>query len=293
MRLVFIADDFKLRTPVQQLLDRFLIGYPHAGVFHRPGCDITLVTPEKNLDIDRRMKDFGLRWQTNPVDADGAMIFTGRSGDRRYERCFVYGGTSGVSGTAVRGAWLLPEITVATPTRALAIVQGEYPNAEREGADALLLLIKEPEKVRNVRRLTGNDVWAALKSDFSPLVKSAIARSDSPQGNALQDGRTEDLVRLKMLEGLVKTPRALLLDVGEIKCAITVMNGALADYNVAAQSRSGAIASAQVHRSPPPGQHHYSRLAAMLEKYFRTGAPPWPPEQNVFMTDLFEHLGKT
>ena len=276
MRIVFIADEFKLRTPVQQLLDRFLIGYPHAGAFHRHGCDITLVTPEKNVDIERRMKDFSLRWQTEPADADGAMIFTGRSGDRRYERCFVYGGTSGVAGTSVRGAWLLPQITLARPTKALAIVQGEYPEAEREGVDALLMLIKEPEKIRNVRRLTGNDVWPALKSDFWPLVKSVVSRSDSPQGNAVQDGRTEDMVGLNMLEGLVKTPRALLLNVGGIHCAIAVLDGALADYNAAAQSRAGGIVSAQVYRPPPPGQHHYSRLAAMLEKYFRTGIPPWP-----------------
>lgn len=276
MRIVFIADEFQLRTPVQQLLDRFLIGYPHAGAFHRPDCDITLITPEKNMEIERRMKDFALRWRTEPVDADAAMIFTSRSGDRRYDRCFVYGGTSGVAGTAVRGAWLLPEITVSKPTRALVIVQGEYPEAEREGVDALLMLIKEAGRIRKVGRFAGNDAWAVMKADFWPLLKSAISRSDSPQGNAVRDGRTEDLVGLGMLENLSTDPRCLLVDIGDAQCAIAVMNGVLGDCNVAAQSRVGGILSAQIHRPPPPGQHHYSRLAAMLEKYFRTGVPPWP-----------------
>jgi hypothetical protein len=293
MRIVFIADEFRLRTPVQQLLDRFLIGYPNGGTFHRPDCDITLVTPQRNADIERRMRDFGLRWQTEPADADGAMIFTGRSGDRRYKRCFVYGGTSGVVGTAVRGAWLLPEIAVANPSKALAIVQGEYPDAEREGVDALLMVIgRSGLTIGSAARLDEKDFWPLLKRDFWPLMKSAISRSDSPRANAVQDGRTEDVVGLGLLEELVKEPRGLLIKVGDIQCAIAVMNGALGDYNVALQSRSGGIVSAQLHRPPPPGEHHYSRLAAMLEKYFRTGVPPWPPEQNAFTAQLFKRLAK-
>ena len=277
MQLVFIANDFKLRTPVQQLLDRFLIGYPDGGTFHRPDCNVTLVTPDKNVDIDRRTKDFGLRWQPEPTDADGALIFNGRSGDWRYKRSFAYGGTSGVAGTAVRGAWLLPQISVSDPTKALTLVHGEFPHAEREGVDALLMVIGRPGlNIRNVARLDAKDFWPVLKRGFWPLVKSAISRSDSPRANAVQDGRTEDVVGLGLLEALVKEPRGLLIEAGDIQCAIAVMNGALGDYNVAAQSRSGGIVSAQLHRPPPPGEHHYSRLAAMLEKYFRTGDPPWP-----------------
>ena len=288
MQLVFIANDFKLRTPEQQLLDRFLIGYPNGGTFHRPDCNVTLVTPDKNGDIERRMKDFSLRWQPEPVDADGTLIFNGRSGDRRYKRSFAYGGTSGVAGTAVRGAWLLPEIAVSNPAKALAIVHGEYPIAEREGVDALLMVIGRPGlNIRNVARLDGKDFWPVLKRDFWPLVKSAISRSDSPKANAVQDGRTEDVVGLGLLEELVEEPRGLLIQVGDIQCAIAVMNGALGDFNVAAQSRSGAIVSTQLHRPPPPGEHHYSRFAAMLEKYFRTGDPPWPAADLSALSAIF------
>lgn len=301
MKLVFIADEFKLRTPEQQLLDRFLIGYPNEGTFHRPGCEVQLVAPEKNAEIERRIKDFGLKWQAEGpsifVSADAAMIFNGlMSSTPPWLRSFIYPmrttiSDKGVTGTAIRGAWLLPEIAVPKNSRlakGVVIVQGTYPVAELEALDALLPLIWRPgEKVRTVTHLSGNDLWNALKRDFWPLVKSAISRSDTPQGDALRDGRTQDLVGLGLLQGLVKTPRGWLIEHEDgLRYVIAVMDGAVADYNVAIQTRAGGILSAQVHRGPPPGEHHYDRLAAMLERYFHTGAPPWPPEQSVLVAKL-------
>src|SRR5688572_28837372 len=156
IRLAFIADEFKLRTPVQQLLDRFLIGYPHGGKFHKPDCEVILVAPQKNADIERRIKDFKLRWQPEPAPGDAALIFTQTAsvGSRR----FKYGAPSDgmLSGTAVRGAWLLPEISISPGmrlTKGLAIVQGAYPTAEIEALDALLPLIwRRGAKVRKVTR---------------------------------------------------------------------------------------------------------------------------------------------
>src|SRR5258705_7443917 len=152
MRLVFIADEFKLRTRVQQLLDRFLMGYPHDGSFHKPECEVVLVTPEKNGEIERRMKDFGLRWQSAEASGDAVLIFNPALAGRvrsPHQRSFTYGalpesdgalrGTDGIAGTAVRGRWLLPEISIANDvrlTKGVVIVQGEYPQAEVEALDA-------------------------------------------------------------------------------------------------------------------------------------------------------------
>ena len=71
---------------------------------------------------------------------------------------------------------------------------------------------------------------------------------------------------------------------------IAVVDGAVADYNLAVQTRAGGIVSAQVYRPPAPAEHHYSRLAAMLEGYFLTGVPPWPVEQNVLAAELLERF---
>jgi len=107
----------------------------------------------------------------------------------------------------------------------------------------------------------------------------------------LRDGRTQDLVGLGLLEDLAKAPRGWSIEHDDgLRYVIAVMDGAVADYNVAVQTRAGGILSAQVHRGQPPGEQHYSRLAAMLERYFRTGEPPWPPEQTAHTATLIEHF---
>lgn len=297
MKVVFVADAFELRTPVQHLLDRFLIGYPVDGRVHRPNYDIVLVAPKGNAEIERRAKDWGLRWQSESVSGDAAVAFVPLQTIPAPRR-FVYGVSENeLAGTAIRGAWLLPNITVSPQTRlakGLAIVQGEFPSAETGALEALLPLIwRKGTKVRNVVALGGSDFWSALKGEFWPLVKSAISRSDSPQGDAVRDGRTQDLARLGLLESLVRTPRGWLIEDNDgLRYAIAVMDGAVADYNVAMQTRAGGILSAQVHRGPSPGEHHYSRLAAMLERYFATGEPPWPQEQSAYTAELLERFFK-
>jgi hypothetical protein len=306
MKLVFLAEEFELRTPVQQLLDRFLIGFPREGKFHKPDCEVTLVLPNKNEAVERRIKDFGLRWEgERPREPyDGELIFSPEGSrsrsDRNSQRAFVYGATTSttLAGTAVRGAWHLPQITVPKNTRlekALVIVQGTSPMAEVEAFDALLPLIWERKGgeagVRGVTPLDRSNFWEVLKGDFWPLVRSAISRSDTPQGDPVRDGRTQDLAGLGLLETLVKEPRGWLIkDSDGFQYVIAMMDGAVADYNVAVQTAAGGIISAQVYRPPAPAQHHYSRLAAMLEGYFRTGIPPWPLGQVVYVADLLRRF---
>lgn len=302
MKLLFVADEFKLRAPVQQLLDRFLIGYPHHGAFHRPECEVVLATPQSNVEIERRIKDHGLRRQPEADQADGALIFGGSPpAATGPHRRFFYGAGPGIAGTAIRGAWLLPDISApknARLAKGLVIVQGAYPSAEIEALEALLPLIWERKAmdatIRSVTKLGRDDFWKILKADFWPLVKSAISRSDSPQGDPVRDGRTQDLAGLGLLETLVKEPRGWLIEHADgFQFVIAAMDGAVADYNVAVQSGAGGIISAQVYRPPAPAEHHYSRLAAMLERYFLKGEPPWPIEQNVLIAELLERFDLT
>jgi hypothetical protein len=62
-KIAFVIEEFGVPSPTQQWLDRFLIGYPRDGRFHRlDGCQIAAWTAGDASDneLDRRAKDFGL-----------------------------------------------------------------------------------------------------------------------------------------------------------------------------------------------------------------------------------------
>src|SRR5262245_46759836 len=61
MKLGVLVEDLSLRSPAQQLLDRFLVGYPHAGSFHRPRFASITVHGGAGTERDRRCADHGLR----------------------------------------------------------------------------------------------------------------------------------------------------------------------------------------------------------------------------------------
>ncbi len=111
-RIAFVVEEFALRAPAQQLLDRLLIGYLRDGQFHRPGFDrisICLDSSEVNSELQRRAQDFGLVVEPNlnraVSDADAVVVvWKGRGVDANEERlravlgampgnaaCFVYG----------------------------------------------------------------------------------------------------------------------------------------------------------------------------------------------------------
>jgi hypothetical protein len=327
--IAFAVDAFKLQTPAQQLLDRFLIGYPFDGKFRRNnGRRIILHVRSRaaeRADIAHRVKDFGLVEEQSLSEAlrnADAVVSVGLPVVEQLRpgvKCFFYGSLAEsvstaneliqkahakscalLAGTATRGATLLPPIRVAPDialTKGLIVVQGPYPAGELEALEGLLPLIAKRKnaqsEVRRVQFLTGSDLWPNLKKDFWPLVKSAISRSDTPQGDAALDGRTQDVVKLGLIESLAKNPRGWLIEYRDgFLAALLVLDGVLADYNFALQTKEGRIISAQLYRPPTPGEHHYSNLAAAIDQFFDTGTPPWPLEQNLAIVELLERFGK-
>lgn len=86
-KVAFVVDEFTLRSPAQQLLDRFLMGYQRDGQFHRlEGCQVWLLAAmdRTHLEVERRTKDFGLRVAENMesavMDADGVVVVWRGSG---------------------------------------------------------------------------------------------------------------------------------------------------------------------------------------------------------------------
>jgi hypothetical protein len=300
-KVTFIIDDFKVGTPGQQLLDRFLIGYNRSGEFHSPGCAVELFQGKQSDDaIAARVKDFGLKIGSELNQAE-AVVFVGPVQNHletlpRRARCFVYG-TIAETGlrarelvkianqreialraqTAVSGAFQLPVIEIPGKAfKAVAVTFGRFPDAELEALEGLWKFGEPGQPNPTVKSLTGADVWkAAYSSEWADLFGAAFSRSNTIQGDPEKDGRTQDVAGLRLVEKLVKDPRGWLIeDPNGARMAVFVMNGALEDLNVAFETPGGKIISTQLYRPPPPMQDHFSVLAGQIEDFFRQDTQP-------------------
>jgi hypothetical protein len=217
-----------------------------------------------------------------------------------------------LAGTPQCVTWRLPEVEVpngATLDEALIVVQTNplsnqasppspspmLGRAELDGLEGLLPVIERRQGgetgVRSIRFIEGNALWrAGDKGAWSwPLLAAALSRSDSPQGDAPVDGRTQDLVGLGLVPKLARNPRGWLLEHRDgLRSAILVLDGVVADSNFAVRVRNGGVISAQLFRAPPPIEQHFSKLAATVEDFFRSGKSPWPVERNLLIAGLLE-----
>jgi len=341
-KIVFVCEEFVVPAPAQQLLDRFLIGYPRDGEFHRlNGCQISVHLPrdESNAELQRRQKDFGLLVEPDLGKAlsNSDALIVAWSGDGAIANepllkdvlehapvgcaCFVHGVLANSSDGATKiielarsrqmlllagiptsVTWRLPEIDIAigTPLReALIVVQGSSPVAELNALEGLLPLTERrrggESGVRSVSFFDGDDLWqAGARGKWSkPLLAAAISRSNTPQGDPVRDGRTQDLVGLGLVSKLANNPRGWIVEHRDgLRSVILVLDGVVADFNFAIRAGDGRILSAQLYRPPAPAEHHFSRLAEVMEAFFRTDKPPWPVERNRLIAGLLAVFAK-
>jgi hypothetical protein len=334
-----IVEEFAPGTPAQQLLDRFLLGYPRDGEFHRlEHCVISahlLETANANASLDARVKEHGLIFETNLeraiTGADAlAVIWRGGGADAQdaiIQRvlnqaapgacCFVHGalgtnlaaarahaalaasrGIRLLAGTPMGVSWRLPDLELpagAAVKEALIVVQGASPGSELDGLEGILPILERrrggESGVRAVRSVSGEGLWQSSRErGWSwDLLATALSRSDSPQGDAVTDGRTEDLVGLGLVPKLAREPRGWLIDHRDgLRSSILVLDGVVADCNIALQLSNGAMLSAQLYRPPKPAQHEFSRLASIVEGFFKAGEPPWPVRRSILTAGLLE-----
>ncbi len=329
-KIVFVLDEFALKTPGQQLLDRFLAGYPRDGKFHRPSDArvIAHFTQKANAAaIEQRVRDFGLIVEPDLnkalADADGALLFTGSASKRaclerlpERARCFVWGllaekGNEArelielsrqrrivmSTGTALPVTWHLPQLPIpngASIHEALVVALGEFPQGELEALECLLLLIERrwrPQKATRVFGYEGDAVWeAGRKKVWSwDLLSSALSRSDSPLGDPVKDGRTQNLVGLQLVQKLATKPRAWILEHHDgLRSQILMLDGVAKDFTFALRGSRGFARSGQIFRPVQPQQHEFSPLAAALENFFRSGELIAPLERSLTEVRLLE-----
>jgi hypothetical protein len=221
-----------------------------------------------------------------------------------------------LAGTPLGVTWRLPEVELPPATslaEALIVVQtNSSPNqasppappsmlrgAELHALEGLLPVIERrhggESGIRSIRFLEGKELWkAGDRGTWSwPLLASALSRSDSPQGDSVLDGRTQDLVGLGLVPKLARHPRGWVLEHRDgLRSTILVLDGVVADFNFAVRARDGSIVSAQLYRAPAPAEQHFSRLTAVMEDFFRTGKAPWPIERNLLIAGLLEAFGR-
>jgi hypothetical protein len=329
-QIAFLLENFTLASPAQQILDRFLIGFPHAGEFLPPAGRIVLSAtkePDAAL-IAERKAHYGLNVVASTAEAltgcDAVVVSGATAGLSAPEQLvrnaiehapegtpiFVQGVLAStqaaaasllemaaarrsllLAGTAVPFAYRLPGLELPDRARvreALIVVQGELFSGELNGVEGLLPLLERRKNgnasVKRIRYLADNALWrAGEKGEWSwPLLAAALSRSHTPQGNAVVDGRTEDLVRLGLVTKLARSPRGWLLEHTDgLRSAILVLDGVVGDINVALSVQGHGTLSAQLFRPPPPQQEHNSRLAAALLDFFSSGVAPWPPERSL------------
>ena len=203
-----------------------------------------------------------------------------------------------LAGTPLGVTWRLPPVEIPKRARlkdALIVVQGKAPAAEFDGLEGLMPLIERrrggEKGIRSVRFLEGDALWRAGEAgQWSwPLLASALSRSDSPQGDSVRDGRTQDLAGLGLVQKLAREPRGWVMEHRDgLRSAILVLDGVIADYNFAVLTSDGGIISAQVYRPPAPADHQFTRLAEVIEDFFRSGMRPWPVERSILIAGLLE-----
>ncbi|HUR44372.1 MAG TPA: hypothetical protein VMZ27_00755 [Candidatus Saccharimonadales bacterium] len=221
-----------------------------------------------------------------------------------------------LAGTPLGVTWRLPEVDLpmdAEANQALIVVQvspqsaqatppsvpASLRGAELHALEGLLPVIEHRRGgeagVSSVRFLQGREVWrAGDKGVWSwPMLAAALSRSDSPQGDAVLDGRTQDLVRLGLVPRLARNPRGWILEHRDgLKSTLLVLDGVVADFNFAVRTKGGSMLSAQILRAPAPALQHFSRLAAVMEDFFRGSTAPWPLERNLLIAGLLDTFSR-
>ena len=164
-------------------------------------------------------------------------------------------------------------------SRALAVTYGPFPQAEIEAVEALWSFSGPGKIGPKLKLLTAEAVWqSAYSKEWAQLFAAAFSRSNTIQGDPVKDGRTQDVAGLRLVEKLVKEPRAWLIEEGNgSRIAVFVLNGALEDPNISFEGADKNVISTQLYRPPPPVQDHFSVLAGQIEDFFRQDAhPPLP-----------------
>jgi hypothetical protein len=355
-RIAVIATVYRYLSHAQHIGDRFLVGYPRDGTWHKPDMNVVSLYVDQKPEGDQsgaRAKEFGfevyptiaqaLRCGGDKLAVDAVLVI-GEHGqyDRnekgqvlypRYDfvkQCVEVFEKDGVAvpvyndkhlsysfdkakwmvdtskrlkfpmlaGSSLPVTWRLPDIELPLNGEiesALVVGYGGADVMDFHGLEALQCMVERRKGgetgVAAVQMIEGDAVWkAGEEGRYSrELLVSALSRSDSPQGQTVEDGRTQDLVAKGELPRLVKNPAAYFIEYRDgLKATLLMLNGAVKDFTFAARLKGGATASTQFFLSPEPNVTYSQCLVRKIEELFETGKAPYPVERTLLVSGVLE-----
>jgi hypothetical protein len=355
-RIAVIATVYRYLSHAQHIGDRFLVGYPRGGTWHKPDLKVVSLYVDQKPAGDQsgeRAKEFGfpvfptiaeaLRCGGGKLAVDAVLVI-GEHGEYprnekgqvlypRYDfvkQCVEVFEKDGMAvplfndkhlsysfdqarwmvdaskrlkfpmlaGSSLPVTWRLPDIELPLNCEiedALVVGYGGADVMDFHGLEALQCMVERRKGgetgVSAVQMLQGDAVWKAGDAGrySTELLRSALSRSDSPQGQTIVDGRTQDLVAKGELPRLVKSPSAYFLEYRDgLKATLLMLSGAVRDFTFAARLKGSGIHSTQFLLTPEPNVTYSACLAAKIEELFETGRAPYPVERTLLVSGVLE-----
>jgi hypothetical protein len=355
-RIAVVATVYRYLSHAQHIGDRFLVGYPRGGAWHKPDLKVVSLYVDQKPDGDQsaaRAKEFD--FQVYPSIAEAlrcggsklavdAVLVIGEHGNYprnekgqvlypRYDfvkQCVDVFEKDGVAvplyndkhlsfsfekarwmvdaskrlkfpmlaGSSLPVTWRLPDIELplnADIESALMVGYGGPDVMDFHGLEALQCMVERRRGgetgVKAVQMIEGDAVWKALDGKLisRELLIAALSRSDTPQGQTIADGRTQDLLSKGELPKLVKNPSAYFIEYRDgLKAALLMLNGAVKDFNFAARVKGSGVQSTQFFLSPEPNVTYSACLVDKIAELFETGKAPYPVERTLLVSGILE-----
>ncbi|MEB2361762.1 MAG: hypothetical protein HUU41_09170 [Bryobacteraceae bacterium] len=355
-RIAVVGSIYRYLSHVQHIADRFLVGYPSGGVWHRPDMKVVSLyidqKPEGDLS-EKRASEFGfkvypsiaeaLRCGGNSLAVDAVLLIVEHGNYPRNEKgqvlyprheffrqCVEVFEKDGravpvyndkhlswnfekakwmvdaakrlkfplLAGSSLPVTWRLPDIELPYNCEiedALMVGVGGSDPMDYHALEAMQCMIERRKGgetgVRSVQMIEGDAVWKAGEEGrwSKDLLRSALSRSDTLEGYTVEDGRTQDLVGNAQLPKLVKNPSAYFIEHNDgLKTTLLMLNGALRDFNFAAQVRGIGLQSCQFLLTPVPNVTYSACLVSKIEEMFATGRAPYPAERTLIVSGMLE-----
>jgi hypothetical protein len=199
-----------------------------------------------------------------------------------------------LAGSSIPVTWRLPAVDIplgAEIEDALMVGVGGSDAMDFHALEGLQCMVERRKGgetgVKAVQMLQGDAVWKAPHS--KELLTAALSRSDTPLGNTVTDGRTQDLVALGELPKLVQNPAAYFIEYRDgLKATMLMLTGAVKDFNFAARVKGAGIVSTQFLLSPEPNVTYSACLMNKAEQMFETGVAPYPVERTLLVSGMLE-----
>jgi hypothetical protein len=203
-----------------------------------------------------------------------------------------------LAGSSLPVTWRLPDIELPLNCEIESAVMVGYGGPDVmdfHGLEALQCMLERRKGgetgVRAVQMIEGDEVWKAGEAGrySKELLESALSRSDTPQGQTIVDGRTQNLVAKGELPKLVKNPAAYFIEYRDgLKATLLMLNGAIKDFTFAARIKGSGVQSTQFFLSPEPNVTYSACLVSKIEELCETGKAPYPVERTLLVSGILE-----